>query len=171
MAKQKNNQDYWQDHLDQLEDEKSADTHFIRQVKSPKISTFFDADQDFYSSPMLEQVFSDHDEGQLSIDVFQTDGQLIVKATIAGVDPKDIDISIENDILTIRGERSDEINDQQRDYLYQECYWGKFSRSIILPTPINAAKVKAIIKNGILTITLNKVKNAKAVQIKVKEIE
>jgi HSP20 family protein len=109
------------------------------------------------------------DEGQLSIDIYQTPAKLIIKSTIAGVKPDDIDIAINNDMLTIRGKRemSEEINED--DYLYRECYWGAFSRSIILPVEVKADKIDAYLEDGVLTIILPKAKTAKQVSIKVKE--
>ncbi len=109
------------------------------------------------------------EEGQLSIDVFQTPKAIMIRSTIAGVKPEDIDISINNDMLTIRGHR--ELNEvvEEQDYLFRECYWGSFSRSIILPVEIEADKVEATIENGVLSITLPKAKNAQQIQIKVKE--
>ncbi|OGF26795.1 hypothetical protein A2331_05570 [Candidatus Falkowbacteria bacterium RIFOXYB2_FULL_34_18] len=116
-----------------------------------------------------EWLQKDFEEGQLSIDVFQTPDKLIVKSTIAGVKPEDIDISINNDMLTIRGKRDmyEEIKDE--DYLYKECYWGSFSRSIILPVEVEADKIEAFLENGVLTVTLPKAKNAKQISIKVRE--
>lgn len=116
-----------------------------------------------------EWMATDYEEGQLSIDVFQDNENLIVKSTIAGVKPEDIDISINNDMLTIRGKREmqDEIHDD--NYLYRECYWGSFSRSIILPMEVKADKIDACLENGVLTITLPKAQSAKQISIKVKE--
>lgn len=111
----------------------------------------------------------EYEEGQLSIDVFQTPEAIVVKSTIAGVKPEDIDISINNDMLTIRGRRHmlEKIRDDQ--YLYRECYWGSFSRSIILPVEVESDKVDAILENGVLTVSLPKAKSAKQISIKVKE--
>ena len=109
------------------------------------------------------------EEGQLSIDVFQTPKAIVVKSTIAGVKPEDIDISINNDMLTIRGRRelTEVVEDQ--NYLFRECYWGSFSRSVILPVEIEANKIEATIENGVLSVTLPKAKNAQQIQIKVRE--
>lgn len=109
------------------------------------------------------------EEGQLSIDVYQTPDKLVIVSTIAGVKPEDIDITINNDMLTVRGkrERRKEIKDE--DYLYSECYWGSFSRSIILPVEIELEKINAVIENGVLTVTLPKAKITKKISIKVKE--
>jgi HSP20 family protein len=112
---------------------------------------------------------ADYEEGQLSIDVFQTPDSIMVKSTIAGVKPEDIDISINNDMLTIRGKRSMQEVVKDENYLFRECYWGSFSRSIILPVEIEAEKIDACLENGVLTITLPKARNAKQISIKVKE--
>jgi len=95
-------------------------------------------------------------EGQLAIDVFQTNKKIIIKSTIAGVKPEDLKISLHNDLLTIKGKRSikEEVNEE--DYLYRECYWGSFSRSIILPAEVDSKQVEAELESGILTITLHK---------------
>jgi len=111
----------------------------------------------------------EYEEGQLSVDVYQNKDAIIIKSTIAGVKPEDIDISINNDMITIRGKREVEATVSEDDYFYQECYWGGFSRSIILPMEITADKVQASLKNGVLTIVLPKAKKTKAVSIKVKE--
>ena len=109
------------------------------------------------------------EEGQLSIDVYQTPKDIIVKSTIAGVKPEDIDISINNDMLTIRGKREMTQEVKEENYLFRECYWGSFSRSIILPVEIRADKIDASLENGVLTVTLPKAKVAKQISIKVKE--
>jgi HSP20 family protein len=111
----------------------------------------------------------EYEEGQLSIDVYQTPDNLVVKSTIAGVKPEDIDISINNDMLTIRGRREMEEKISDNHYLYRECYWGSFSRSIILPTEIKPEKIEAFLENGVLTIVLPKAKISKQISIKVRE--
>jgi HSP20 family protein len=110
----------------------------------------------------------DFEEGQLSIDVYETEKNIIIKSTIAGVKPEDLDITIDNDMLTIRGHRHDEEEEKDRNYLYQECYWGSFSRSVILPVEVDAKKIDAALENGVLTVTLKKVKKSGKVGIKVK---
>ncbi len=116
-----------------------------------------------------EWLGEDQEEGQLSIDVYQTPKAIIVKSTIAGVKPEDIDISINNDMLTIRGKREIKEEIKEEDYLYRECYWGSFSRSIILPVEIEAEKVEAELENGVLTVILPKAKASKQISVKVKE--
>jgi len=113
----------------------------------------------------------DFEEGQLSVDVYETPKEIIVKSTIAGVKPEDIDISINDDMITIRGHRHIEEKINEDDYLNQECYWGTFSRSIILPTEVKSDKIDASLENGVLTVILPKAKPKKEINIKVKERE
>ncbi|MBD3244520.1 MAG: Hsp20 family protein [Candidatus Moranbacteria bacterium] len=112
--------------------------------------------------------WSSDQEGQLTIDVYQTDTEIIIKSTIAGVKPQDLDVQINNDMVTIRGERKKEENINEEDYYYQECYWGSFSRSIILPVDVQAAKAEATMKDGILTIKLPKSSSAQSRKIQVR---
>lgn len=108
-------------------------------------------------------------EGQLAIDVFQTAESVVIKSTIAGVKPEDIDIAIDKDMVTIRGSRHQEEEIRDDDYFYQECYWGDFSRSVVLPVEVKAEEAEAVLKNGVLTLTLPKAHAAKAVAVKVRE--
>lgn len=110
-------------------------------------------------------------DGQLAVDVYQTDKDIIVKSTIAGVRVEDLDISLHNDLLTIKGLRQKEEEIEAEDYFYQECYWGGFSRSIILPVEVKDQEISASLKNGILTIVLPKAEKSKLKIVKVKEEE
>ena len=111
---------------------------------------------------------TDEEEGQLALDVFQTKDNIVVKSTIAGVKPEDLDITIANDTVTIRGERKlgEEIKDE--DYYAQECYWGGFYRSFRLPIEIDVDKAVADIKDGILTLTLPKASRSKTKKVKIR---
>lgn len=100
-------------------------------------------------------------EGQLTIDVYQTPGEIVIKSTIAGVRPEDLDVNINNDMLTVKGIRKNDAHVKPEDYYYQECYWGPFSRSVILPVDVETENIKAELKNGILTIILPKASKAK----------
>lgn len=108
----------------------------------------------------------EHVEGQLSVDVFQKGNNLIVMSTIAGVKPQDVEVSIDHDMLTIRGKRQHGIELKDSDYFYKECYWGGFSRSIILPAEVNVDQVKADIKNGVLTVSLPLAEKRKKIEVK-----
>jgi len=112
----------------------------------------------------------DDQEGQLTVDVFQDDENIVIQSTIAGVSPEDLDVSITNDMVTIRGERRRQYQIDPDDYFYQECYWGTFSRSIVLPVEIDADRAEAKIKNGILTIRIPKANTAVTRKLKVKSL-
>ncbi|TAK89081.1 Hsp20/alpha crystallin family protein [Patescibacteria group bacterium] len=106
-------------------------------------------------------------EGQLAVDVYQTKESVVIKAPIAGVDFRNLDVAIAEDVVTIRGERVEEESISREDYYVAECYWGAFSRSIIMPVSVNADKAEASLKNGVLVITIPKVVQDKVKKIKV----
>lgn len=106
-------------------------------------------------------------EGQLTIDVYQTGEEIVVESTIAGVEPDNLDIDITPESVTIRGKREREKKISDEDYFYQECYWGKFSRSVILPQEVNPDESIASLKNGVLTIRMPKVNRNKSKKLKV----
>lgn len=106
-------------------------------------------------------------EGELAVDVYQTESELVIQSAIAGVKPEELNITLEKDIITIEGERKKPF-DQKGDYFVQECYWGKFSRKIILPIEINPDKIEANFKDGILTIRLPKILKEKKRKILIK---
>ena len=108
------------------------------------------------------------DEGHLTIDVYQDEENIIIESTVAGVDSENLDISITPESVSIRGKRERRERVKKDDYLYQECFWGRFSRSVILPQEIDPDKSRASIKNGILKIVLPKVQRSKSKKIKVK---
>lgn len=112
--------------------------------------------------------FMEEAEGQLTVDVYQTPTEIVVQSTIAGVAPEDLDISITNESVTIRGKREKNEKVKEDEYFYQECYWGRFSRSIILPQEIDAERAVAGMKNGVLTIRLPKLDREKTKKLKIK---
>src|SRR3989338_301533 len=111
----------------------------------------------------------DCDEGQLVVDVYQTPDELIISSPVAGVNPDDLDIAITTESVTIRGERQHERKVREEDYFYQECYWGRFSRTVALPQEVDADKAEANIKNGVLTIVLPKLNRQKQKKLRVKQ--
>jgi len=108
-------------------------------------------------------------EAQLSCDIYENENNIIVKSTLAGVKPENIEISISNDLLTIRGFREEDESVADNDYYCRECYWGAFSRSIVLPKEVEQKKIDASLKNGVLTIKL--AKKYKTSSIKVKQLD
>lgn len=112
--------------------------------------------------------FFEEGEGELAVDVYTTPTSFIIESAIAGVKPEDIDVSINPDSITIKGKREKEEKVKTENYLHQECYWGRFSRTIILPEEIDPDKAHANIKNGVLKISLPKLTKGKTKKIKVK---
>lgn len=112
-----------------------------------------------------------HDEeGQLVMDVFETETHLVVVAPVAGVEPDEIDISVsDNEVLTIRGQREIYKEVEDTDYLCRECFWGAFARSIVLPEGLEVDHVSASFKRGILRIEIPKIKKKKTRKIKIKK--
>lgn len=106
-------------------------------------------------------------DGSLTVDVYRDEGDIVIQSTIAGATSQDIDISILNDMVTIKGARQPEAKVRSGDYYYQELYWGTFSRSIILPEEVDADGAKASMKNGILTIRLPTLQKAKTKRLKI----
>jgi HSP20 family protein len=103
--------------------------------------------------------------GQLAVDVYETDEQLIVKARTAGVNKEDLDVSISDGILTISGTLSSGDDTAATNWHIQECYWGEFSRTLALPVAVKEDEVAAVLKDGVLTITFAKVKQEQAKKI------
>lgn len=115
-----------------------------------------------------EMAEEDEMEGQLALDMYQTKDNLVVKSTIAGVRPEDIDVTVNDNVLTISGERTQHDEVRDKDYYLQECYWGEFSRSVELPEEFDAEGISAEIKDGILTVVIPKSEKAKPKKIMVK---
>lgn len=107
-------------------------------------------------------------EGQLAVDVYQTDDELIIQTAIAGVKPEDLDITTQGDTITIRGQRERTEKKEGENYFYQECYWGVFSRQIILPVEADSARSQASMTDGILTIRIPKIVKEGTKKISVK---
>ena len=106
-------------------------------------------------------------EGTLTVDVYQTDNDIVIKSTMAGVKSGDLDITINNDMVTIKGDREPDDKIKQSDYHWQELYWGPFSRTVILPEEIDIDGSKASIKNGVLTIKMPRLSKNKSKKVKV----
>jgi len=112
----------------------------------------------------------DEDEavpGQLAVDVYETTEKLVVKARTAGVNKNELDVSIADNTLSIRGTLSAGNEEEVENYFVQECYWGEFSRSIALPVPVKEDEVEALLKDGVLTISFRKLKQDTVKKIQV----
>lgn len=112
---------------------------------------------------------SEEEDGQLTIDAYKTPRSIIIQAFMAGVKPEDLDVSITRDMVTIKGKRTKSNSSYSDDYIYEELYWGAFSRSIVLPEEIDVDDSEASFsKSGVLSITLPKIDKNKVQRIKVK---
>lgn len=105
--------------------------------------------------------------GQLAVDVYETEETLVVKARTAGVNKEDLDVSISDGILTISGTLSSGDDAEATNWHIQECYWGEFSRTLALPVSVKEDEVDAVLKDGVLTISFNKIKQEQAKRIQI----
>ena len=108
-------------------------------------------------------------EGELAIDIYETNEDFVIHSTIAGVKAEELDISVENDLVIIRGARQNPVEDATKKYFYQECYWGSFSRQIILPEEVDGSKAEAKMKDGVLTLKMPKIQRKKKRKIIVEQ--
>jgi len=106
--------------------------------------------------------------GEVPTDIYQTKDNVVVKASLPGVKPEEVDISITGDVLTIKGERKEETEVKEDNFIRRESHFGAFSRSVTLPPDIKSDKAEAVFKDGILTLTIPKPEQVKPKQIKVK---
>jgi len=132
------------------------------------------ADEDFEEDEIVEEVEEkdlmeeSNEEGQLTIDVHQTNDDIVVQTMVAGVKPEDLDVTITRDMVTIKGNREKTNTVSEDDYFYKELYWGSFSRSVLLPQEIDPEEAEATEKNGLLTLRLPKIDKDKKRSIRVK---
>lgn len=117
-----------------------------------------------------EDSISEEEEGELSVDVYQTQSEIIIEAMVAGVKPEDLHLSITRDMITIKGRRDANTQIPPDDYFYKELYWGPFSRSILLPHEIEIEEAEAVEKHGLLIIRMPKIDKARQAKVKVKSI-
>src|SRR5579859_6174237 len=102
-----------------------------------------------------------------SVDIYEAEHELVVKADLPDIKPEDLDIRVENNILTIRGERKFEKKVDEKNYLRVERSYGSFARSFSLANTVNTEAIKADYKDGVLTLSIPKREEAKPKQIKV----
>ncbi|MBU4141551.1 Hsp20/alpha crystallin family protein [Patescibacteria group bacterium] len=129
-----------------------------------------DADEN-NSSLMAAEESKEVLEGQLAVDVYETNSSIVVESIIGGVNPDNINVSVSNNVLTIKGIREKSIDAAENiNYFVSECFWGPFSRSIILPCEVDVDSIKAGIKKGVLKITLPKLVGSKTRKIIIEEV-
>jgi len=107
--------------------------------------------------------------GELAVDLYQTENELVILSAVAGIKPEKLDILIEQDVITISGEREQPEEKEKIDYFARECYFGPFSRKIISPVEIDPDGAKAIMKDGILFIRIPKIQREKKIKVEVEK--
>ncbi len=117
-----------------------------------------------------ESKWEEEQEAELSLDVYQTENEIIVQTMIAGVHPDNLSINITRDSISIKGKREENQSIDKENYFVQELYWGTFSRSISLPEEVNLEEAEAIEKHGLLIIKLPKIDKNRETKLKVKSI-
>lgn len=119
--------------------------------------------------PATPNVFEESEnEAQLTVDVYNTPTEIIVKTMVAGVKPENLDVSITRDSVTIRGDRSEERTVSGDEYIHRELYWGSFARTITLPEEIDVENAEAGEKYGMLVLHLPKVDKNRQTKLKVR---
>jgi HSP20 family protein len=111
---------------------------------------------------------SQEGEAQLTVDVYQTPNEIVIKALVAGVRPDDLDIAITRDMVTVRGRRVEQKDVEDDSFVYRELYWGAFSRTVVLPAEIDVDMAEAEQKHGLLTIRLPKINKDRQTKLKVR---
>lgn len=122
------------------------------------------------SSVPIEETWDDSEEefpGQLAVDVYETEDKLVIKARTAGVNKEDLDVSISDGILTISGTLSSGDDTDAINWHIQECYWGEFNRTLALPVSVKEDEVEAVLKDGVLSISFNKIRQEQAKKIQI----
>ena len=109
-------------------------------------------------------------EGELAVDVYQTDNTIVIQAMVAGVSSDDLSVSVTREMVTIKGKREAPKGISPENYFYQELYWGAFSRVILLPAEIEAEDVEATERHGLLTIKLPKIDKSRMQAVKIKSV-
>ena len=147
------------------------------ETDDPSVSPFFGTTQPEAAArepqPFAQRVEPEEEQvgGEIAIDVHETDDAVIIVSPIAGVDPENVEISADDDTVTISGERRSEHHSRTKNTIKQEIYWGKFSRTVELPAAADVEKAKATFKHGVLTVTIPKAAKEKKRTIKVKTVE
>jgi HSP20 family molecular chaperone IbpA len=142
-------------------DQKSTE-HIFPHLETEEYATRTEQDL------LAETEDQDNEEGQLTVDVYQTSSEIIIKAMVAGVRSDELDITITREMVVIKGTRSAERSISDSDYFHKELYWGAFSRTILLPYEVEPDEADATEKNGLLTIRLPKIDKSRQKKVRVK---
>lgn len=109
-------------------------------------------------------------DAELAVDVSQTPTEIVIKTMVAGVNPDELDVSISQEMVSIRGTRKETYEMEENDYFHKELYWGSFSRTILLPSEVKSEDALAELKNGLLTIRLPKIDKQRQTKVRIKTI-
>ena len=140
-----------------------------------ELTAAFLGEEEIVQHQQVQQPIQQEDEwdeeeavpGQLAVDVYETKDKLVVKARTAGVNKNELDVSISDNTLSIRGSLNAGYEEDVENYHLQECYWGEFSRSLVLPIPVKEDEIEAVLKDGVLTVSFTKVKQDTVKKIQV----
>lgn len=120
------------------------------------------------TTPVSIGKIREESEGQLAVDIYQTDTEFIITAPIAGVSKEAVTVTVSDDVLTVHGTRIPPEEVDQNAYLTHECFWGSFSRSIVLPETVDTTKIQATFKNGVLSVRIPKIERIRTRIITIK---
>lgn len=138
------------------------------EEEAPQAAKTIQPNQARQAAPAREQEDDMRGEAQLTVDVYQTPSEIVIKALVAGVRPDDIEISITRDMVTVRGKRVEQKDAEDDNFVYRELYWGAFSRTVVLPAEIDVDMAEAEQKHGLLTIRLPKINKDRQTKLKVR---
>jgi len=147
---------------------KDKRSFFERLTGAVQIDDDMEYESEVQEAHVPENNSFEEEVGELSVDVYQTPTNIIIKTMVAGVRPDDLDISITRDAVRIEGKREMDRTVQDDSYYHRELYWGSFSRTIHLPEEIDVEESEAIERHGLLMITLPKINKDKKTRLKVK---
>lgn len=146
---------------------------FSPETEYLEVNSFQDTDSQSKNnySPVQQQEEDEEDseDGQLAVDVFQNENEIIVQAIVAGIRPDELDVSVDKNQVSIKGKRTRNKQSGAENALFHELYWGRFGRVISMPGEVDADSSEAVIKNGILTLKIPFVKKSKTQKIRVRE--
>lgn len=150
---------------------KEKQSFFDKIASNKKPPLKIEGEEEDHTPVATEEGSKEIQEGQLAVDVYETSSAIVVESIIGGVNPDDINVAVSNNVLTIKGVREKTEDEAENvNYFVSECFWGPFSRSIILPCEVDVDAIKAAIKKGVLKITLPKLIGSKTKKIVIEEV-
>ncbi|HRY62228.1 MAG TPA: Hsp20/alpha crystallin family protein [Candidatus Paceibacterota bacterium] len=148
----------------------SKSSFFERLTGSTDARNKIEIDDSLDLQEEVSAITKQEDDAELAIDMYQTPTEIIVRTMVAGVKPEDLQVSIGRDIITIKGARSSHHEVSEKDFFAKELYWGSFTRTIMLPSEVDADNAEAVEKHGLLTIKLPKIEKDKTKSLKIKSM-